>query len=185
MVNCATHASLCDGIRAKSLFAVSLPRTASGWACRNSEIDALYHAREDEVVVASIMPIGSISASMPGYPEKVKSQANTSKRRITKTLASFAFTACCWRPVFGRLDFVFQKGRVAVFVDGCFWHGCPKHSKLPVNNRAFWRKKMAANKARDRRVNRTLRQANWRVVRIWEHELGQGGEWVERLKDKG
>jgi DNA mismatch endonuclease (patch repair protein) len=80
------------------------------------------------------------------------------------------------RSVFGKPDFVFLKQRVAVFVDGCFWHGCSKHSNLPSNNRAFWKKKLTANKARDRRVNRRLRQDGWRVVRIWEHDLGAHGE---------
>jgi DNA mismatch endonuclease (patch repair protein) len=58
-------------------------------------------------------------------------------------------------------------------VDGCFWHGCPKHATRPKNNRAFWRRKLSANKARDRLVNRTLRRAGWRVLRIWEHSLRQ------------
>jgi DNA mismatch endonuclease, patch repair protein len=79
-----------------------------------------------------------------------------------------------WRrhqPIFGKPDFVFREARLAVFVDGCFWHGCPKHCKTPAGNRAFWKKKLAANKARDRRVNRVLRGDGWRVVRIWEHDL--------------
>jgi DNA mismatch endonuclease (patch repair protein) len=79
-----------------------------------------------------------------------------------------------WRrhtAVFGRPDFIFAKPRVALFVDGCFWHGCPKHAKCPKNNREFWRRKLAANRARDARVTRTLRRAGWRVVRVWEHEL--------------
>src|ERR1700676_1355268 len=79
-----------------------------------------------------------------------------------------------WRrhqPIFGKPDFIFRRQRLAVFVDGCFWHGCPRHSNLPVNNRSFWRKKPAANQARDRLVTRTLRRLGWRVVRIWEHEL--------------
>ena len=83
-----------------------------------------------------------------------------------------------WRrhqPVFGKPDFVFRRARLAVDEDGCFWHACPKHSKIPANNRAFWAKKMAANRARDRRVNRTLRQAGWRVLRIWEHDLARRG----------
>lgn len=75
------------------------------------------------------------------------------------------------RPVFGKPDFVFPAIKCAVFVDGCFWHACPKHSNLPVNNRAFWKKKLDGNKARDRKVNRFLRKEGWRVVRIWEHEL--------------
>lgn len=68
-------------------------------------------------------------------------------------------------------DFVFPGSHVAVFVDGCFWHGCPKHSKIPENNRDFWAEKLSANKSRDRRVNRMLRKAGWQVVRIWEHDL--------------
>ena len=70
-----------------------------------------------------------------------------------------------------RPDFVFPKLRAAVFVDGCFWHGCPKHSSLPANHRAFWLKKLTGNQGRDRRVTRVLRQSGWRVLRIWEHEL--------------
>jgi len=120
-----------------------------------------------------------------------------------------------------RPDFVFPKLRVAVFVDGCFWHGCPKHSKPSTwlkkssmvegsrqhtsgspqrgttthkkgigfvsscdfswptksklrTGKKFWWQKMLANKARDRFVNRTLRRQDWRVVRVWEHELRQG-----------
>ena len=68
-------------------------------------------------------------------------------------------------------DFVFSKLRLAVFGDGCFWHGCPKHATKPANNRAFWKKKLAGNKTRDRLVNRTLRRAGWRVIRIWECAL--------------
>lgn len=73
--------------------------------------------------------------------------------------------------VLGKPDFLIRSARLAIFVDGCFWHACPKHSKVPVNNRAFWRQKLLANKARDRLVTRTLRSSGWRVLRIWEHEL--------------
>lgn len=81
-----------------------------------------------------------------------------------------------WRrnqPVFGKPDFVFRKIKLAVFVDGCFWHGCPTHATKPRNNAGFWRKKLAANKARDRLVSRTLRRDGWRVLRVWEHELAR------------
>ncbi len=101
-----------------------------------------------------------------------------------------------------RPDFIFCKQHVAVFVDGCFWHGCPKHSppakwlkksSMPAGGNSrkpplkggraasggkaqrtgilFWRRKLAANKARDRFVNRTLQRQGWIVLRIWEHEL--------------
>lgn len=73
--------------------------------------------------------------------------------------------------LFGRPDFVFPKLLLAVFVDGCFWHCCPIHSVKPKSNSKFWQKKFQANKNRDHLVNKILKQAGWRVLRIWEHEL--------------
>ncbi len=75
-----------------------------------------------------------------------------------------------------NVDFVFRKQRTAVFVDGCFWHGCPKHATKPVNNREFWKKKLAGNKIRDRVVNQTLRRSGWCVLRIWECDLAKRPE---------
>ena len=75
-----------------------------------------------------------------------------------------------------RPDFVFRQVRLALFVDGCFWHGCPKHATQPKGNRTFWKNKFAGNKARDILVTRTLRSAKWRVLRIWEHELARKNE---------
>lgn len=71
----------------------------------------------------------------------------------------------------GRPDLVFPASNLAVFVDGCFWHGCPAHSSLPVNNREMWQTKLAANKARDRRVDGELAAIGWKVIRVWEHEV--------------
>ena len=70
-----------------------------------------------------------------------------------------------------RPDFVFRRERVVVFVDGCFWHGCPRHATRPKQNRTFWDAKIAGNKARDARVSRGLRKAGWKVLRIWECAL--------------
>ena len=78
--------------------------------------------------------------------------------------------------VFGRPDFLFRIEGLALFVDGCFWHVCPKHATFPATRRKFWLKKFADNKARDRRVNRELRRLGWRVIRIWEHDLTKRGE---------
>ncbi len=78
------------------------------------------------------------------------------------------------RPAFRvRPDFVFPKLKLTIFVDGCFWHGCPKHCNQPANNRMFWQRKLTGNVARDRLVIRTLRRAGWRVLRVWEHELAR------------
>ncbi|MEO7675363.1 MAG: very short patch repair endonuclease [Verrucomicrobiota bacterium] len=78
--------------------------------------------------------------------------------------------------IFGNPDFVFSKLRLAVFVDGCFWHGCPKHATQPASNRAFWKKKLTRNKTRDRLVKKTLRLRGWTVLRIWQHELVRKNE---------
>lgn len=92
--------------------------------------------------------------------------------RVVATLRSLSITG--WRReavVFGKPDFVFPKLKLAVFVDGCFWHACPIHATQPKQHTEFWRAKIARNVARDRLVTRTLRARGWRVMRIWEHEL--------------
>jgi DNA mismatch endonuclease (patch repair protein) len=71
----------------------------------------------------------------------------------------------------GRPDFVIVFARVAIFVDGCFWHSCPDHGSTPTTNREFWVKKLAGNVVRDRRVDAELASAGWRVARIWEHSV--------------
>ena len=70
-----------------------------------------------------------------------------------------------------RPDFVFPAHRLAIFIDGCFWHGCPKHSGQPASNKVFWQRKLSSNKQRDRLVSQALRDQGWIVLRVWEHEL--------------
>jgi DNA mismatch endonuclease (patch repair protein) len=77
------------------------------------------------------------------------------------------------RPVPGvrtRADLVFPREKVAVYVDGCFWHGCPDHGTMPKANADFWGPKLARNQERDREINKALADEGWTVVRIWEHE---------------
>lgn len=69
-----------------------------------------------------------------------------------------------------RVDIAFSTARVAVFVDGCFWHGCPEHATWPASNADFWRQKIETNQRRDRDTDAQLREAGWQVVRVWEHE---------------
>lgn len=90
-----------------------------------------------------------------------------------------------WRrhlPIPGRPDFSFWKQKVAVFVDGCFWHGCPKCFRLPKQNRAFWRAKIDGNRKRDRSVNGRLRRLGWKVIRIRECQLKHADQVVSRVK---
>ena len=78
----------------------------------------------------------------------------------------------------GAPDVIFPKDKLAVFLDGCFWHGCIKCRTIPVTNRRFWERKIGANRKRDRRVVRDLKVAGWKVVRVWEHELRDKHERV-------
>jgi DNA mismatch endonuclease, patch repair protein len=71
----------------------------------------------------------------------------------------------------GKPDLVFVKAKLAVFVDGCFWHGCPKHGVSPSSNSLFWKNKLCGNKARDHAVNFELDAMGWKVLRFWEHEI--------------
>ncbi|MCL2466873.1 MAG: very short patch repair endonuclease [Micrococcales bacterium] len=68
------------------------------------------------------------------------------------------------------IDVAFTRAQVAVFVDGCFWHGCPQHGRAPEANSTWWATKLGANQARDRDTDRLLVEAGWTVVRVWEHE---------------
>lgn len=69
-----------------------------------------------------------------------------------------------------RPDIVFPRAAVAIFVDGCFWHRCPEHSTWPRSNAAFWEEKFQRNVDRDRLDDEALRDADWKVIRVWEHE---------------
>jgi DNA mismatch endonuclease (patch repair protein) len=82
----------------------------------------------------------------------------------------------------GRPDFAFRKEKVAVFVDGCFWHFCSRCAKLPENNAEFWRKKLLGNKERDRAVSKQIREKGWISVRVWEHELQNHSAVLKRLR---
>jgi DNA mismatch endonuclease (patch repair protein) len=88
------------------------------------------------------------------------------------------------RHPFVRPDFVFPEPRVAVFIDGCFWHGCPLHGTKPAGNADFWRAKLEINQARDRLVTRVLRRRKWTVLRIWEHQLRQGDQIMAQVKSR-
>jgi DNA mismatch endonuclease, patch repair protein len=115
---------------------------------------------------------------------RIRSRGNrATELRFIALLKSAGITG--WRrnwPLFGRPDFVFPRARVAVFLDGCFWHACPRHYNAPAQNAEFWQRKRDANRRRDHLVTRTLKSRGWRVVRIWEHALaGSGTRVVHRL----
>jgi len=106
----------------------------------------------------------------------IKARGNRSTELRLKQLLR-AWKIMGWRShpdyIVGRPDFVFQKKRLVVFVDGCFWHGCPRcgDGHLPKSNIQYWSKKIHGNKRRDGKVGRMLRAKGYSVLRIWEHQL--------------
>jgi DNA mismatch endonuclease (patch repair protein) len=94
------------------------------------------------------------------------------------------------RPLAGvrrEADVVFPKARVAVFVDGCFWHGCPEHGSWPKANADWWREKIEANRRRDADTDERLRDAGWMVIRMWTHEdpVSKSAEIAEMVRRRG
>lgn len=81
----------------------------------------------------------------------------------------------------GKPDFYFPDLRLMIFVDGCYWHSCPLHLRLPQSQAQYWRDKIDGNRRRDNRVRRQLRQQGYHVMRIWEHDLKQT-TWLKRLR---
>jgi len=100
--------------------------------------------------------------------------ANNQKTEISLLQFFRAHKITGWRRrsnLYGHPDFVFPRLRLAVFVDGCFWHLCPLHAVMPKTRRMFWKKKLLGNRQRDKVVTAELKRKGWRVLRIWEHEL--------------
>ena len=114
---------------------------------------------------------------------RVKSRGNrATEMRLIRIFRDFEIKG--WRrraKIFGSPDFIFRAARLAVFVDGCFWHGCPIHGSIPETNREFWTAKLERNGNRDRTVAEILEARGWRILRIWQHELRQPGDVARRV----
>lgn len=90
-----------------------------------------------------------------------------------------------FRGVKGSPDIGLLKNKIAIFIDGCFWHKCPRCFRPPESNKEYWLKKVNKNKARDKKVNAELRNNGWKVIRIWEHEIRNSlDETVEKTAKK-
>ena len=107
---------------------------------------------------------------------EVKSRDNKSTElKLIKIFKQYGIKG--WRrtyPLPGHPDFVFPKSRLAIFVDGCFWHGCNEHCRIPKTNREYWVSKIDKNIKRDKLISKKLKEKEWTVIRIWEHELKKG-----------
>lgn len=103
--------------------------------------------------------------------QRVKGKDSVAECAIRRALHSEGLRFRLHRRIEGiAVDISFPSSRVAVLVDGCFWHGCPKHATFPKSNQAYWLPKLAENKTRDVRQSKLLRGAGWRLFRIWEHD---------------
>ena len=117
-------------------------------------------------------PLVSLKRSM-AMAAVASSNNRSTERRLRFALVRDRFKGWRVRPadIEGRPDFVFPKSKLVVFVDGCFWHGCPKCGHYPRKNRAFWKAKILSNRRRDRKVVQLLTNDGFNVIRFWEHEL--------------
>lgn len=89
------------------------------------------------------------------------------------------------RDIMGKPDFAFDRARLLIFIDGCFWHHCTICRNLPQSNAEFWRNKILGNAMRDRHITKRLRRQKWHVLRFWEHELkNEPARVVRRIKQK-
>jgi DNA mismatch endonuclease (patch repair protein) len=137
---------------------------------KRSEVMSRIRSRDNkdtEVALAKLFRRNKIT----GWRRHLKIVMSDKRRVTRKARAPVPSPATRHASLSVRPDFVFRRARLAVFVDGCFWHGCPRHASQPKSHRSFWRHKFSANRKRDRLVNLTLRRAGWRVVRVWECAL--------------
>jgi DNA mismatch endonuclease (patch repair protein) len=109
-------------------------------------------------------------ATRSRFMAAVRSRGNLStEKKMVRLLREHGFRG--WRrqiPMSGTPDFCWPRQKVALFVDGCFWHGCPRCYKTPKSNVRYWKKKIVSNRKRDRRIDVELRRGGWAVLRIWE-----------------
>lgn len=115
---------------------------------------------------------------------RIRSRGNQSTElRVAAAFCVHGITGWRRHPkrIIGTPDFYFPKSRLAVFVDGCFWHACPRCGHIPKSNVEYWDHKIARNVWRDKQTQRALRKRDIRVLRLWEHEL-RNETWLRRLK---
>jgi DNA mismatch endonuclease (patch repair protein) len=102
---------------------------------------------------------------------RIRGKDTTPEIRLRKNLWNLGLRYRIHYKLPGRPDIVFPGRKLVVFVDGCFWHGCPKHGVRPKTNSSFWNKKIQGNIERDTRIKQELEDMGWTVLRFWEHDI--------------
>jgi DNA mismatch endonuclease, patch repair protein len=123
---------------------------------------------------------------------KEKRSKIMSNIRSKNTKPEIALRKALWakglrfRKYFGKekIDIAFPKTKIAIFLDGCFWHSCPIHSHLPKSNKEYWTPKLKKNVERDKAKNKQLESEGWIVLRFWEHELNNCEEIIKRIESE-
>lgn len=134
----------------------------------------------DEAFARSCFPRCARPRSMPDVmtPEqrsrcmsRIRSEKTGPEMRLRRALWARGVRYRIHRKLPGKPDLAFAGRRLAVFVDGCFWHGCPDHGTSPKSNQSYWGPKIERNRERDAKVSAALRAEGWTVLRFWEHEI--------------
>lgn len=124
--------------------------------------------------MAAITKVAPSSAEARRRMQSVRQKSTSAEFALRRKLHAYGLRYRIQVPVLTKprrvADVAFIGPRVAVFVDGCFWHGCPQHATWPKQNAEFWRAKILANQQRDRDTDERLRAEGWKIVRAWEHE---------------
>lgn len=102
---------------------------------------------------------------------RIKGKNTKPEKRLRKALWARGYRYRVKNNLYGKPDIVYHRKKLAVFVDGCFWHGCPEHYNRPATNAEFWLAKISGTKKRDQQVNKKLKKDGWRVIRFWEHDI--------------
>jgi DNA mismatch endonuclease (patch repair protein) len=133
-----------------------------------------------ETVLRAHLPggnFGHVSKQRSAAMRSVKGKANgTTENRLRFAIVRAGLRHWRVHPpgIAGNPDFVFPRTKLAIFTDGCFWHGCPTCYHSPIKAHSdYWTEKVNRNRARDLRLTRSLRSQGWRVIRVWEHELAR------------
>ena len=102
---------------------------------------------------------------------KVRCKETKLELSFKKSLTGYRFR---YQPkIFGKPDFALKKLKIAIFIDSCFWHKCPKHFRKPNSNISYWKPKIKRNVERAKEVNKILRKDGWKVIRFWEHDINK------------
>lgn len=115
---------------------------------------------------------------------RVKSRNTSLELKVRSTLHKRGLRFRLNYPLPGKPDIVFVKAKIAIFLDSCFWHGCPEHLRMPQSNRDYWLQKIKRNVERDKKINIEYANSGWKILRFWEHEMkGNFGGCIQIIEN--